>query len=81
MSILTPIVAYLLAGAIYVVGDLKEHVVSQPAYIREYTQHGKMLPLVLAVFTWFPTTLLRRRFMPLFAFVLLAILGIYFSSI
>jgi hypothetical protein len=81
MSILILIVAYLLAGAIYVAADLKEHVVSQPAYAREYTQRGKILPLVLAVFTWLPATLLRRRLMPLLVFVLLAILGIYFSSI
>jgi hypothetical protein len=73
-----PLIAtYLIGGVIYVTGDLKEHVVRQPAYIREYTQRGRILPLVLAAFTWLPITLLRRRFVPIVAFALLAILSLY----
>ncbi len=79
MPILILILAYLLAGAIYVASDLRKHVVHQPAYAREYTQRHKILPLVLAALTWLPTTVLRNRYRPIFIFVLLAILGFYLS--
>jgi hypothetical protein len=75
------VVAYLITGAIYVAGDLKEHVVRQPAYAREYTQRGKMQPLILAVFAWLPVTFLRRRFFLLAIFAFLAVLGLYLSGI
>jgi hypothetical protein len=72
MSILILIFSYLLAGVIYVAGDLRRHAVHQPAYAREYAQRNKMLPLVLAFLTWLPITVLRGRYMPVYIFVLLA---------
>ena len=81
MKYITAIIAsYLIGGVIYVIGDLREHVVRQPAYVREYLQRGRIVPLILAAVTWLPASLLRRSFVPLIAFALLAIFGLYLLS-
>jgi hypothetical protein len=36
------IAAYAAAGIAYVMGDLGEHIIRQPAYAREYTQRGRL---------------------------------------
>ena len=75
------ITAYLIGGVIYVWGDLRAHVVSQPAYAREFSQRGRVAPLIVAAFAWLPPALLRRRFGPFIAAATVVIFGLYLSGI
>jgi hypothetical protein len=70
------VVAYLVAGIAYVVGDAREHAIRQPAYVREYTQRGRIGPLIPAVLTWPVMSLVRRRWGVVLIFVVLAVAGI-----
>ena len=45
-------VAYLLTGMIFVWQDVRADIIHQPPYAREYTVHGRISPLILAIFTW-----------------------------
>ncbi|WP_038965600.1 hypothetical protein [Bradyrhizobium diazoefficiens] len=72
------IVAYIAAGIAYVVGDIGEHVIRQPAYAREYTQRGRIGPVIVAAFAWMPFAVSRRRWGPVLIFVFIAAIGAAF---
>lgn len=69
------IAAYLAAGIAYVVGDIGESVIRQPAYAREYTQRGRLGPVIVAAFAWLPFAVSRRRWGPVLIFVIVAAIG------
>jgi hypothetical protein len=66
------VIAYLAAGIAYVVGDIREHVIRQPAYAREYTQRGRLGPVVVAALAWMPFAVSRRRWGVILVFVIVA---------
>ena len=66
------IVAYLAAGIAYVVGDIQEPVIRQPAYAREYTRRGRLGPVIVAALAWKPFAVSRRRWGVILIFVILA---------
>jgi hypothetical protein len=67
--------AYLVAGIAYVVGDAREQVIRQPAYIREYTQRGRIGPLIPAMLTWPAMSIVRRRWGVILIFAIVAGVG------
>jgi hypothetical protein len=69
------VIAYLAAGIAYVVGDAREHVIRQPAYVREYTQRGRIGPLIPAMLLWPAMTLVRRRWGVILIFVIVVGIG------
>lgn len=70
------VVAYLAAGTTYVVGDIGESVIRQPAYAREYTQRGRLGPVIVAALAWMPFAASRRRWGPTLVFVIIAAVGV-----
>jgi hypothetical protein len=65
------IVAYLIAGIAYVVGDIREPVIRQPAYARP-TRRGRVGPVVVAALAWMPFAVSRRRWGVILIFVIVA---------
>jgi hypothetical protein len=66
------VVACLVAGIAYVVGDIREPVIRQPAYAREYTQRGRLGPVVVAALAWMLFAVSRRRWGVILIFVIVA---------
>ncbi len=76
MSVAIPlIVAYAVAGIAYVVGDIGEPVIRQPAYAREYRLRGRLGPLIAAALAWLPFAVARRRWGIILVFVVMAAVG------
>ncbi|GLH79769.1 hypothetical protein SSBR45G_46780 [Bradyrhizobium sp. SSBR45G] len=75
MTAIILVVAYGLAGLAYVMGDVGEPVIRQPAYAREYTQRGRRGPLLVAGALWLPFAVQRRRWGPPLVFVIAAAIG------
>jgi hypothetical protein len=70
------VIAYVAAGIAYVVGDAREQVIRQPAYVREYTQRGRIGPLIPAMLTWPATSIARRRWGVILIFAIVAGVGL-----
>ena len=69
-------VAYLIAGIAYVAGDVREPVIKQPAYAREYKLRGRIGPVIVAGIGWLPFAVSRRRWGVILIFVLAAAVGV-----
>ncbi len=68
-------IAYLIASIAYVVGDIAEPVIRQPAYAREYRKRGRLGPVVVAAVAWMPFAVARRRWGVILLFVIVAAIG------
>lgn len=76
MTAVVIVVAYVVAGVVYVMGDIGEPVLRQPSYAREYTQRGRLGPIVVAALAWLPFGVQRRRWGPILTFVIVVAIGL-----
>jgi hypothetical protein len=69
------VITYLIAGIAYVAGEVREPVIRQPCYAREYRLRRRVGPLVAAALTWMPLAVARRRWVIILLFVIATAIG------
>lgn len=57
MTIVMIGLAYVLTGLHYVWRDLRQPIIEQPGYVREYTVRGRLRPLLVTALLWLPASL------------------------